>query len=138
MSIVSGVNNPLSRRRKLALADIIDEPWLMTPDGNPGEGRLADACRALGLSMPRMTVFTDAPIMRNNLLATGRYVSVGLNSWLHFNAKRMGHKKLPIDLPLSRTPVFAVTLRQRTPPPPVKLFIDEAQQVAKEMGKPFV
>jgi DNA-binding transcriptional LysR family regulator len=53
---------------------------------------------------------------------------------LHFNAKRLGLKALPIDLPLPPRPFGIVTLKKRTPSPLVSLFVE----CARTLAKPFV
>src|SRR3981189_3716461 len=44
-------------------------------------------------------------------------------------------KVLPVTLPMTRVPVGIVTLKNRTPSPVAKLFIDHARDVARPLAK---
>jgi DNA-binding transcriptional LysR family regulator len=133
--IVAGTQNPLVRRRKLTLADLIDEPWIMLPVGNPAGLLFAEACGNLGLPLPRGMVFSESGPLRNSLLATGRFLTVAAGSALHFTAKRLGLKILPVRLPIEPRPVSVTTLQKRTISPVAQLFLVEAREVATAMGK---
>ena len=73
--------------------------------------------------------------MQNALLATGRFLTIQPGTMLHFSAKRLGLKILPVDLPFKRWPVGIVTLKNRTLSPVVQLFIDCARKVASPLAK---
>jgi DNA-binding transcriptional LysR family regulator len=134
--VIAGQNNPLARRRKISLADLIDEPWIMLPEGNAGGALFAEACRISGLPLPHKTVVSESGPLRNSLLATGRFLTVGTGSALHFTAKRLGLKILPVKLPIEPTPVIVATLSKRTMPPLAQVFIEGARHVAKSLARP--
>jgi DNA-binding transcriptional LysR family regulator len=51
--VVAGMHNPWTRRRKIELAELINEPWtLSTPESFPGS-LVERAFRARGLEVPR-------------------------------------------------------------------------------------
>ena len=133
--IVAGAQNPLVRRRKLALADIVDEPWIMLPAGNPAGLLFAEACRNLGVPAPRGMVTSESGPLRNSLLATGRFLTVAAGSALHFTAERLGLKILPVQLPIEPRPVSVTLLQKRTISPVAQLFLVEARGVAASMAK---
>jgi DNA-binding transcriptional LysR family regulator len=56
-------------------------------------------------------------------------------SILRFNGKKLGLKVLPIRLPLQPRPVGLVTLKNRTPNPVTRLFIDRAREVVKPLAR---
>jgi hypothetical protein len=53
------------------------------------------------------------------------------SSTLHFGAKRLRMKILPIAIRANEQSVQIVTLRNRTPNPIAKLFVDELNSVAE-------
>jgi DNA-binding transcriptional LysR family regulator len=50
---------------------------------------------------------------------------------LHFSAKRLPLKVLPVNLSTSVWPIGIITLRNRTLDPAAQLFIDCARQISK-------
>src|SRR5947207_9268949 len=61
-------------RRRIALADLMNEPWTLAP-AESGLGQLtAEAFRSCGLDHPRTTVVSPTPEVRMSLLATGRFL----------------------------------------------------------------
>ncbi len=121
-----------SRRRKLALQDLINEPWTLPPR----ESRLGmvanEAFRAAELNLPKKVVFASLPI-RQALLATGRYFTIVSEHGLAFLARTAGVKALPIPLPTTRRPVALLTLKNRMLSPSARLFIEEARSTARLM-----
>jgi hypothetical protein len=54
---------------------------------------------------------------------------------LHFGAQRLRMKVLPVTLPTKPQPVQVITLRNRTPNPIAKLFINELHAVSKPLTR---
>jgi DNA-binding transcriptional LysR family regulator len=132
--VVAGMHSPWTRRRKIELAELINEPWtLSTPESFPGF-LVERAFRARGLEVPRTGMTTQSLEMTNALLATGRFLAILPAVMLHFSAKRLGLRSLPVDLPFKPWPVGIVTLKKRTLSPVAELFI----QCAREVMRPLV
>ena len=74
--VVAGLQNPWTRRRKIALADLMNEPWTLLQPGGPAGALIADVFRASGLGLPRASVITASLNLRNRLLATGRFLTM--------------------------------------------------------------
>ena len=132
--IAVGENSPWARRRKIDIGELTDEPWIVAPD-SPGTSWVAEAFRTHAAKFPRRCVTTYSAHIRNNLLATGRFVGTMPESTFDLAARRFGLKALPIKLPIPRWPVAVVTLRNRTLSPVVDLFLDCARAVAKPNTK---
>src|SRR5947209_9672019 len=96
--VAAGVNNRWANRRKVELADLINERWIIMPQSNLVRPLLNEAFRMRGLEVPRESVTTVSLHVRNHLLATGRFIGLMASSALRLNAKRWGLKALPIDL----------------------------------------
>jgi DNA-binding transcriptional LysR family regulator len=129
--VVAGVQNPWVKRRNVELSELVNEPWAL-PLPTSAFGAVAiEAFRSSGLDYPRTTVFTGHTELRARLLATGRFLTIFSSFILGFPTKRTSLKALPVELPLARTPVGIVTLKNRTLSPVVSLFIEHAREVAR-------
>ena len=130
--MVAGTTSPWARRRRVRLAELVNEPWIFAPENPPLLGLLtAEAFHASGLEVPRATVLTLSLHVRNGLLASGRYLTILPGSMLRFGANYLPLKVLPIKLPIKPRPVGIVTLRDRTLNPVTQLFLDCAREVAR-------
>ncbi len=133
--VVVGARSRWAHRRKVALADLVNEPWILSPNQVVSE-LITEAFKSHGLEVPRETVRAGSIVLRNHLLATGRFLSVLPNSVLRLNAKQWSLKALPIDLRIKSRPIAIVTLKHRTVSPVVQLFIEQLRAVAKTMFAP--
>jgi DNA-binding transcriptional LysR family regulator len=133
--VVAGAKNPLVRRRKIELADLVKESWVLPRPATALGSVFAEAFGASGLDCPSTTVFTNHAELRTNLVMTGRFLTIFSTSVLRFSATRQQLKVLPIELPIARVPVGIVTLKSRTLSPVAQLLINCAREVAKPMAK---
>jgi len=133
-AVVAGLANPWVRRRKVRLAELIDEPWCLPPaESFPGSW-IAKAFHAHRLDVPRARVTVYSVQMLLAMCATGRFLAVLPSTMLHFSAKRLALKALPVDLRTQIWPIGIVTLKQRTPNPATRLFMECALEVAKPLA----
>jgi DNA-binding transcriptional LysR family regulator len=131
--VAAGTRNPWTRRRKVNLAELVNEPWAYPPlDSFPG-WRTAETFRLHGLEAPRAIVTASSLQLQNTLLQTGRFLSILPLSMMHFGAKRLRLKVVPVELRTPPWPVGIVTLKGRTPSPAAQLFINCAREVAKPL-----
>jgi len=131
--VVAGSRSPWARRRRIALAELANELWVMPPtEGLMGPAFL-DVLRAGGLDEPRIAVFAT-PGVRLNLVATGRFLTIA-TSLIFGLSRRPGIKVLPVKLQYASLPMGIVTLKNRTLSPVVQLFLDEVREVAKPLAK---
>jgi DNA-binding transcriptional LysR family regulator len=131
--VVVGAQSPWVRRRSIALAELVNESWLLPPPERALGPIYLEAFRAAGLDYPRTVVFTTPPEVRINLLACGRFITIVPMSVLRFS-KRPEIKILPVELQHARVPIGIVTLKNRTLSPVAQLFIDNAREVAKPLA----
>jgi len=73
--------------------------------------------------------------LNDNLLASGRFLTMFLESVIRLAAGHMPFKILPVALPSPRTPVVVVTLKNRTPSAVAQLFISSLREVARSLMK---
>jgi len=133
--VAAGVHHPCARRRKIELAELVNEAWVLPPPGSVIASVVMEAFRARGLDYPRTTVVTESSEVRTSLLATGRFVTIFPASALRFSARSLGVKTLPVELPMARLPNGIVVPQTRALSPVAQLFIDCAREVAKPMAK---
>jgi DNA-binding transcriptional LysR family regulator len=136
--VAAGAQSPWVRRRRIELAELVNESWVLPPPGSAIGSVVRGAFRASGLEYPRTTAITDSPQVRMSLVATGRFVTIFPASVLRFPAKRSEFKVLAVELPMAHMPNGIVTLKNRRLSPVAQLFIDCAREVAKLLvkGKP--
>jgi DNA-binding transcriptional LysR family regulator len=72
--------------------------------------------------------------LTTTLIATGNFVGILPNSVARFSAGRVGLKILPTTIPATRYSIAILTVKNRTPGPFAKLFIEHARAVAKSLS----
>jgi len=135
MHVVAGLKSPWARRRRIDLADLYEEAWLMPESDNIAMVLIAEAYRSAGLTPPTPQVISNSMALRARLIETGRFVAILPDSSLRFGAGRLQIKILPINLRINAPPAVAITLKNRTPNPIARLFIDELRAFAKPPAK---
>ena len=129
--IVAGARSRWAGRRKLALSELVHEPWILDPPNAAAIPLITAAFRAQGVELPRRNVTSFSLHVRTYLLATGRFLAIMPDSTLRFCAKPWSIRVLPIDIGVPPQKVAIFTLKNRTLSPAVKLFIQCARQVVK-------
>jgi DNA-binding transcriptional LysR family regulator len=133
--VAAGANNPWLKRRRIALAELKDEPWALPPPEGRFGSYVVDVFRAAGLDFPRAAVVASALELRANLLKTGRYLAIFPDFWLKLPEPHPFIRKLPVDLSVASGPIGIVTLKNRALNPAAQLFIEAAREVAKPLAK---
>jgi DNA-binding transcriptional LysR family regulator len=131
--VIAGIKSPWARRRRIGLAELIDEPWALPPPDDQAHIVLTEVFRSMGLALPRPAMVTATSVARIALVAQGHFLSMTSESVLRFSGWAGSIKVLPIELAASG-PVGIVTLKNRTVPPAAQLFIDCAREVARTMA----
>ena len=134
--VVAGSRSPWARRRKIALADLLAEPWVFLSPSNAFAPFVAQAFSAQGLELPRAAVTSFSAAIRMQLVATGRFLTIVPGSLLRYNAERWDLKALPIALDAPTLPVAIFKLKHRTVSPVVEKFIEHLRVAAKSMLEP--
>ena len=131
--IAAGIDSPWARRRGVTLADLIDEPWvLQPPDTIAGQSHI-DSFRTMGLDVPQKKIVSVSVQVQIGLVATHRYFTILPDSMLHFSARRLSLKALPIKLKIEPFNVGIVTLKKRTISPAAHEFIRMARDITKPL-----
>jgi DNA-binding transcriptional LysR family regulator len=133
--VVTGTRSRWTRRRKIELAELINEAWTLPPQESFAGSRVSEVFRASGLQVPRAVVAANYGQLQNTLLQTGRFLTILPLTMLHFSAKRLRLKALPVELRTPPWPVGIVTLKNRTLNPVAQLFIRCAREVTKPLAR---
>jgi DNA-binding transcriptional LysR family regulator len=133
--VVAGIKHRFAQRRKIKLNDLMAETWCLPPPQSFPGSLIGRAFQASGLGLPRTSVSVHSIQMQNALLATGRFITILPETMMHISAQRLGIKALPVVLPIERTPVAIVTLKDREIPPVGRLFIERARLVARSLAR---
>jgi len=131
--VMAGAQSKLLRRR-MRLADLIHEPWILPPPDSIIGFSIAEALRASGLEPPRAQVASFSIPLCQCLLASGHFlimlpVSMArLGNHLPFKILQVGFAGIP-------RPTGILTLKNRTLSPIAQRFINCAREVAKPLAK---
>jgi len=132
--IAASMHTPWARRRKIDLAELMEEPWLMPPPDTPSYEIVAEALKARGVRMPTATLVTYSIDLRAKLSARGRFITIIPRSVLgDADEPRRVLKELPVKLPVRPWLVAVLTLKNRTLSPIVQRFT----ACAREFARPF-
>jgi DNA-binding transcriptional LysR family regulator len=133
--VVAGLNSPWSRRRRIELAELCGEPWLLPESDNIATALIAEGFRSAGLTPPAPQVVSNSVTLRVRLVETGGFIAALPASTLRFGAERMRIKILPVRLQMEEPPGVAISLKNRTPNPIARLFVDELRAYASPLMK---
>lgn len=134
VTLAAGMQSRWARRRKIDIADLADEPWILTPPNTWNHTIISEAFQARGVDMPKICLMTYSVHLRINLLANGPFITAFPHSILRANVDRFPLKMLPVDLPYRPWPVALVTLKNRMLSPLAELFIEHVQAFTRPMA----
>lgn len=128
--VVAGKHSPWARRRKVDLADLVDEPWIMAGTHTWIYARVAEAFRERGLGMPKTRLVTLSWPLIDHFVFNGRHIMAYPRSV----AVRHSLKVLPVNLPVRPWPLSILTLKNRTLSPVAERFMECAREVTRSMA----
>ncbi len=129
--VAAGMHTPWARRRKVELAELATETWILPPPRTWNYEWLAREFKARGLGEPNATMVTTNAHLNSYFLKNGPYLTARPRSWVLQN----GLTVVPVNVPLQPMPVALVTLKNRTLSPIVERFAECAREVARSIGK---
>jgi DNA-binding transcriptional LysR family regulator len=136
--VAAWAHSKWARRRKIELAEIIDEPWILTGPTAWSRQWSEKIFAAAGLSRPNPKIATDSIILRARLIAGGPYLGMFQTSILRqLIADNYALTALPVDLHANANSIAIVTLKNRMLSPVVERFLVCVREVAASFaGKP--
>jgi DNA-binding transcriptional LysR family regulator len=134
-TVVAGLENPWSRRRKVDLSELADEPWIMPPADTSVGVLVAELFRVRGLKFPPRGMARGSVHLICALIASGPFLGIFPSSLLHFGSNLPPLKILPVRLPMPPLPIGIMTLKKRTISPVAQLFIDRVRELTMPLAK---
>lgn len=131
--VVVGAGHRYAYRRKMALADLMEESWITSEAESTAQSPLARAFEAQGLEMPAPRLRTGSINLRLRLLATGKWVTLMPRSIFSFMPASRLIRALPIELPTWEVPNMIITHQDRTPSPLAQAFIQALRDVSQSL-----
>jgi DNA-binding transcriptional LysR family regulator len=122
-------------RRQIGVAELVEEPWILTSFDVQPCAPLFEAFRSVGLSPPIPRITGTSFALRNSLMASGPYLTLIPGSMLEFGPKPSSINVLPIVLPRWQSPNAIVTLKNRTLSPVAQLLIGCIRELAAPLAK---
>jgi DNA-binding transcriptional LysR family regulator len=132
---VADAHHPLTRRRSIALTDLVNEAWAMPPADTISGRYIRDAFHTNRLALPTTIVSTYSSVLRHHLVATAGFITVLPKPMFEIMGKGLSIKALPVHLPAPQRRVVLVVLKKRTLSSIAQLFIESLRAVAKPQAK---
>jgi DNA-binding transcriptional LysR family regulator len=130
LRVAVGPEHPLARRRKVSLSELSDEHWILSRNETMTDTPVTVAFAAAGVSFPQRVVVSGSLNMRQNMLASGRFITCLPHSLLPFARLRGNFQILPIELPLWPTPTMILKLRGRSLGPAAETFLGTLRELS--------
>jgi DNA-binding transcriptional LysR family regulator len=128
--VAADAQHPLARRRSIELAELMSEAWVMPPADSIPTLEIRDALKGKGLTLSSTVVSTYSSVLRYNLVATARFITVLPKSMLGIMGKSHSLKELRVHLPTKQRTIAIIVLKKRMLSPIAKLFIETLRDVA--------
>jgi DNA-binding transcriptional LysR family regulator len=131
--VAAGAHNPWARRRKVSLADLVDQPWVLPPPDTVLGRFGAEIFRVRGLEPPRAAVVTPSLQLRLSLMSGGPHLTLVPRAMLRVSGAQPAIVSIPVELPETERPVGLVRLKGRSISPVLGTFIARAREVTSRM-----
>ena len=133
LSVICSKRNKWARRRRVRLADLVNEPWLLPPTTGFLFHVMKKAFTAQGLDMPRATVITQSTYALSVLVANGPFLAIHPSAMLSIPNDHPQLTAVDVRLRSTRGPISLITLKGRSPSPVATLFLKIGGQVVKSI-----
>ena len=133
--IVVGARSPWLRRRAIDLAELVDEPWCLTPEELPISPFVAAAFRKRGLQPPRVVVRSNSVHLWYAMIHSGRFIALAPTSTVRLSGNRLGLRSLPVNFSVQPGAIGIVRLKNRMITPVAQRFIGCAREICRALGK---
>lgn len=133
MKVMVGLDSRFARRRRITLAELVDETWILSRNEVTPSSPVVRAFAEAGVAFPRKIIESGSLTMRVNLLASGRYVTLMPHSLQAFGLIAKLVRALPIEIPPWSTPTMILTLRGRTLGPAAGRFLETLRELARPL-----
>src|SRR5262245_5610118 len=133
LAVLADKNHRLVARKKLKLADLMEERWTLSPPDSFLGRIVVDIFRRKGLELPPTVVTSISIYMRLNLMATGGFLTLLPTTMLQHRSNKAWLRALDVDLGDSAGSIALITVKKRRSAGAVKLFQEASRKVCNEM-----
>jgi DNA-binding transcriptional LysR family regulator len=133
LHVVCGPESPWANRRKISLADLVGERWVLPPPSHPIGSLVVNAFRHEGLQAPTTVVTVTSARFTTSLIAAGEFLGVLASAGL--NDPYTPLRTLPVELPMATWPLSVAALKGRTIGPMANLFLECASELVRPLAK---
>src|SRR3954470_24059666 len=133
--VAAGARNPLAKRRRIELAELLLEKWVMPLPDSVTTALAAQAFRERGLEPPEPTVMTPSLNVRNRLLMTAGFLTFTHGFAHALPSKPATIVPLAVAMPSTRRPIAIITLKKRVLSPLAEYFIKHMRDIAQPFAK---
>src|SRR5947209_6699177 len=132
LAIVADKTHRMAVHKRLKLSDLMEEQWALPPPDTFLGRVVADLFEQKRLSLPSSIVTSTSTLMRLNLLANGRFLSVLPMIMLRHRSYKPWLRALRVDLGDHGGPISAITIKDRRSSGATKLFLEASHAVCEE------
>jgi len=132
LAIVADKAHPLATRKRLALADLMHEQWALPPRDSFLGRVVAELFERKQLSLPPSIVTTTSTLMRLNLMAGGRFLSVLPTAMLRHRSYKPWLRALTVDLGDNGGAISAITIKDRRSSGAMKFFLEASHAACRD------
>jgi DNA-binding transcriptional LysR family regulator len=133
LAVICSKRNKWARRRDVALADLVAEPWVFPTSTGFLTQVMRGAFAEQGLEMPRATVTTASTYALSVLVGNGPFLGIHPGAMLTTPNDHPQLTAVDVRLPTTRGPIGVITLKGRSLSPAAKAFLQSAVSLAKAM-----
>jgi DNA-binding transcriptional LysR family regulator len=135
MVVIAAQGHPLQRRRRLTLADLADEAWVLPPPYTAFYGQVTATFDAAGTPLPGHRIRTlSSPVSHGLVMRTDALAFVP-SSLLALGYLAPTIRPLDVDLPRIPGSVGFLRLAGASETPALREFVDWTRAVVREIGE---
>lgn len=133
LQVVVHRDSPWAKRRKVTLAQLAGERWILSRGEVAGESPVVQAFHREGLPLPACWALSGSLQMRFALLPSGPFVTVMPRSFLRYVGARYPVKVLALEIGTWAMPTMLLTLANRPESPATTKFIAIVRELARSL-----
>ncbi|ANW05623.1 LysR family transcriptional regulator [Bradyrhizobium icense] len=122
-----------AKRRNVALADLVHEPWVLPPPTGFLTGVMRGAFEDQGLEFPRATVTTACTYSLSVLVGNGNFLGIHPRAMLTAPNEHPQLTAVDVRLPTTRGAIGLIALKDRSLSPVAKLFAQSVAPVVEDI-----
>lgn len=131
--IVAGAGHPLAARRSVTLEEAAHHQWLLPATEGPMALQFKDEFHRQKLELPKSIVTTMSMLVRYELIATNRFLTVMYGSVLRFGNAPRFLRVLPLNVQAG-VQIGIIRLRNRTLAASAELFMEAVREIVRPMN----